>query len=126
MIDNATTTQLVLISNCSGTFSNDLERYRIRSCEKSREFVMVANDKNLRNVTDDCGGGGEIVETPVELVGGEGGSVVVDGANYTEVAERGFLLRWFSADCSDCERSGGRNMGRSTSGFGMWVFRYSQ
>ncbi|KAL8266849.1 hypothetical protein R6Q59_004193 [Mikania micrantha] len=108
MIDNATTTQLVLISNCSGTFSNDLERYRIRSCEKSREFVMVANDKNLRNVTDDCGGGGEIVETPVELVGGEGGSVVVDGANYTEVAERGFLLRWFSADCSDCERSGGR------------------
>ncbi|KAD3641580.1 hypothetical protein E3N88_30804 [Mikania micrantha] len=103
--DNNRTTQLVLISNCSGTFSNDLERYRIRSCEKSREFVMAANDKNLRNVTDGCGGGGEIVEMPVELVGGEGGSVVVDGGNYTEVAERGFLLRWFSADCSDCERS---------------------
>ncbi|KAL8201132.1 hypothetical protein R6Q57_012471 [Mikania cordata] len=105
--DNARTTQLVFISNCSGTFSNDLERYRIRSCEKSMEFVMAANDKNLRNVTDGCGGGGEIVETPVELVGG-GGSVVVDGGNYTEVAERGFLLRWFSADCSDCERSGGK------------------
>ncbi|KAD3641581.1 hypothetical protein E3N88_30805 [Mikania micrantha] len=108
MIDNATTTQLVFISNCSGMFSDDLERYRIRSCEKSREFVMVANDKNLRNVTDGCGGGVKIVETPVELVAGEKGSVVVDGGNYTEVAGRGFLVRWFTADCGVCERSGGR------------------
>ncbi|KAK9060024.1 hypothetical protein SSX86_020728 [Deinandra increscens subsp. villosa] len=115
-IDNVTTKQVMIISNCSGEFSPDLERYRVRSCGGSGEFVVAADDGNLGNVTGGCGGGGEIVEAPVEVVGGEG---VVDGGNYREVVERGFLVRWFAADCGVCERSGGR------CGFDATVFQFS-
>ncbi|KAL8229954.1 hypothetical protein R6Q57_014854 [Mikania cordata] len=59
-------------------------------------------------LTDGCGGGVEIVETPVELVDVEGRSVVVDSGHYMEVAARGFLVRLFSGDCGICEQSGGR------------------
>ncbi|KAI3696234.1 hypothetical protein L1987_79245 [Smallanthus sonchifolius] len=113
-IDSATTTRLVLISNCSGSIDPDLERYRIPGCGNSTRFVVAAGDGNLRNLSDGCdGGGGEIVEMPVELIGG-----MVDGRNYKEVVERGFLMTWQAADCGVCERSGGR------CGFNMSAFQF--
>ncbi|XP_023756048.1 LEAF RUST 10 DISEASE-RESISTANCE LOCUS RECEPTOR-LIKE PROTEIN KINASE-like 2.1 isoform X1 [Lactuca sativa] len=107
-IDNVSTTKLILISNCSSVLPVNLKRYRIRSCEESNEVVMLANDMNLRNVTTSCGYGRKVVETLVELSGEEGRSQVVDGDNYPEVVERGFVLHWLAADCGVCESSGGR------------------
>ncbi|KAL8241881.1 hypothetical protein R6Q59_012183 [Mikania micrantha] len=56
---------------------------------------------------------------PADLGGGDGRRVVVDGGNYIEVVERGFLMRWLAADCSVCERSGGR------CGFNTTTFQFS-
>lgn len=50
----------------------------------------------------------QVVEAPVELRGGEGGSKVVDNANYEEIMERGFTINWLVVDCGQCERSGGK------------------
>ncbi|KAM0019886.1 putative protein kinase RLK-Pelle-WAK-LRK10L-1 family [Helianthus debilis subsp. tardiflorus] len=104
IINNSTTSKIVRITRCENTtVATDLDKYRIRSCQtkNTTEFVMV-NDGNMRDV---CGGGGEIVEMPVELDGGE---TVVDGGNYLKVAERGFVMTWRAADCGVCEESGGR------------------
>ncbi|KAF5777345.1 putative protein kinase RLK-Pelle-WAK-LRK10L-1 family [Helianthus annuus] len=102
---NKTTTNL-LITRCENrTLGRDLDKYRIRSCQNSTEFVMVENDENMKRVRDGCGGGGDVVEMPVELGGGD---AEVDGGNYKEVAERGFVMTWLAANCSVCEESGGR------------------
>ncbi|KAL8218627.1 hypothetical protein R6Q57_022000 [Mikania cordata] len=105
VIDNSNTPKLLSISNCVMNVSADLDKYKIQSCEKSNEYVMVEDDRNLGNLMNGCD---KVVEIPVELGGGEGRSVVVDGGNYTEVVERGFEVRWLAADCGDCEESGGR------------------
>ncbi|KAI3733932.1 hypothetical protein L6452_13391 [Arctium lappa] len=118
-LNNATTTNLVFISNClNNTNTTTLDRYRIRSCEKSVELVMLANDTNLRTATEICGSGGGAVKTPVELGGGEG---VVDGENYAEVMRRGFVLSWFAADCGVCRENGGR-CGFNTTAFQFRCF----
>ncbi|KAI3817215.1 hypothetical protein L1987_11004 [Smallanthus sonchifolius] len=106
MVDKEKTARLLLFSNCLNKVSSDLERYRIRSCEKS-EYVMAANDGNLSDLMVGCGSG-KVVEMLAELDGGDGRSVVVDGGNYTEVVKKGFELRWQAADCGVCESSGGR------------------
>lgn len=117
-ISNVTNTTLLLISNCSVELPVNLERYRIGSCEKRDEMVILANDTNLRNLTTICGDGRRSVETPVDLSGEEGRSVVVDGGNYTEVLERGFVLHWLAADCGRCLSSGGRcGFNKTTFGF---------
>ncbi|KAJ9554283.1 hypothetical protein OSB04_018328 [Centaurea solstitialis] len=111
VLDNVTTTpvKLVFISNCFNNSRNEvLDRYRVRSCDRMGELVMLANDTRLRTAKEICGIGSGIVTTPVELSGGEGRSVVVDGTNYAEVVGRGFVLRWLAADCGDCRKSGGR------------------
>ncbi|KAJ0718073.1 putative wall-associated receptor kinase, galacturonan-binding domain-containing protein [Helianthus annuus] len=113
MIDNNTTTKLYSISSCSSNVSRVLEKYRNRLCE-NEEYVMVKDDMNFKNLTDGCGRGGKIVAMPVELGGGE----VVDGGNYMEVVEKGFVMRWHAADCGVCERSGGR------CGFNRTVFQF--
>ncbi|KAJ0824584.1 putative glycerophosphodiester phosphodiesterase, protein kinase RLK-Pelle-LRK10L-2 family [Helianthus annuus] len=104
LIDKTTTN--LLITRCENRrVGTDLEKYRIRSCQNSTEFVMVENHENMRRVRDGCGGGGDVVEMPVELGGGD---AEVDGGNYKEVAERGFVMTWLAANCGVCEESGGR------------------
>lgn len=119
---NASTMKLVFISNCSGNLTTDLEKYSIKSCERSnKEVVMLDNDPNLKNVTDICGNGSETVETPVELSGGVGRNLVVDGGNYRDVMERGFMLHWLATDCDVCLSSGGR-CGFNRTKFGFRCF----
>ncbi|KAJ9537341.1 hypothetical protein OSB04_030074 [Centaurea solstitialis] len=87
---NNDTTELVFISNCLNNTNTSLDRYRIRSCERIGELIMLATDTNLRTAAETCGNSGGVVTVamlPVELVGGEGR---VDGTNYAEVVERGF------------------------------------
>ncbi|KAI3692200.1 hypothetical protein L6452_32011 [Arctium lappa] len=56
-IDNDTTTEVVFISSCLNKTNPSLVRYRIPSCERSAELVMLANDTNLRTVVETCGNG---------------------------------------------------------------------
>ncbi|XP_076913983.1 LEAF RUST 10 DISEASE-RESISTANCE LOCUS RECEPTOR-LIKE PROTEIN KINASE-like 1.2 [Bidens hawaiensis] len=120
IVNKTTTTNLLMVSNCVELNSNSIfnstqfERYRIPSCETT-EYVMVEHDANFQTLMDGCGGGGKVVEIPVEL----DKSVEVDGGNYREVVERGFDMRWLAAECGGCESSGGR------CGFNMTVFQFS-
>ncbi|KAK9072766.1 hypothetical protein SSX86_009201 [Deinandra increscens subsp. villosa] len=112
-----TPTNLLSVSDCTNNnMSTDLERYRVRSCENiSKEYVMVENDRNLKNLMDRCGSGGKVVEMPVELANSH---VVVDGGNFTGVLERGFEMGWFAPYCDGCESSGGR------CGFNRTLFQF--
>ncbi|PWA83266.1 Protein kinase, catalytic domain-containing protein [Artemisia annua] len=120
-INNHTTQNLVLMSNCSGNTSSGLvpgmDIYRVgstRSCEKDTiKYAMLKNDTNLRNMTGRCS---VVVETPVETGGGEGWRV--NGTNYGEVMEQGFELTWRAPDCGECETSGG------TCGFNATALRF--
>nr|GEV85539.1 leaf rust 10 disease-resistance locus receptor-like protein kinase-like 1.2 [Tanacetum cinerariifolium] len=103
-INNHTTQNLVLMSNCSGNTSSGMDIYRVRSCEKdSIKYAMLKNDTNFSNMTGRCS---VVVEAPVEVSGDEGWRV--DGTNYGEVLERGFELTWQATDCCECAKSGGR------------------
>ncbi|KAK1416123.1 hypothetical protein QVD17_31911 [Tagetes erecta] len=121
-VDEEKTTKMLSYSNCRHNMSLDLERYRVGSCDnKSVEYVVLENDVNLKKLTDDCGGGGKVVEMFVDLGGGGGRSVVVDGGNYTEVVERGFEMEWRAAECDGCQQSGGR-CGFNTTAFQFRCF----
>ncbi|GKD86576.1 leaf rust 10 disease-resistance locus receptor-like protein kinase-like 1.2 protein, partial [Tanacetum coccineum] len=107
-IVNHTNQNLVLMSNCSGnSLDPGMDIYRvgsIGSCEKNTtEYAMLKADTNMKNMTRRCG---VVVETPVEVSGGEGWRV--DGTNYGEVMERGFEMTWRAQDCGECAKSGGR------------------
>ncbi|KAL4574504.1 hypothetical protein LXL04_021336 [Taraxacum kok-saghyz] len=118
-LDSSSTRNLVIISNCSGDLADGLEKYSVRSCGTgNKDAVMLDYDPYFRNVTARCGDGSAIVQMPVDLSGDYGRSVVVDGVNYPEVVETGFVLHWLAADCGGCLSSGGRcGFNKTTFGF---------
>ncbi|XP_071704975.1 rust resistance kinase Lr10-like [Rutidosis leptorrhynchoides] len=91
--------KLLLLSKCSRNISSSFDKYKISSCDDD-QYVMLNNDVNFDNVARHCG---NIVETPVD------GDMVVDGGNYADVVEQGFVIRWLAGDCGDCRKSGDKS-----------------
>ncbi|KAI3729449.1 hypothetical protein L6452_18108 [Arctium lappa] len=92
--------QLVFLMNCSSEFPQNLQRYRIGSCNPEIVLVMLSSDSNLRIGKQLCA---QVVVVPVEWPG-----EVVDGGNYVESMLRGFIMEWLAPTCYECEDSGGR------------------
>nr|XP_027095478.1 LEAF RUST 10 DISEASE-RESISTANCE LOCUS RECEPTOR-LIKE PROTEIN KINASE-like 2.4 isoform X1 [Coffea arabica] len=99
------TSRLHLLSNCNSKLPEVLSSYKVDYCDPfNREdlgLVMLGEDKNLNIALQECNTN---VLAPVE-VDKNGGNGIVD---YEGLLRKGFLLNWKVADCSECERSGGR------------------
>ncbi|XP_027151536.1 LEAF RUST 10 DISEASE-RESISTANCE LOCUS RECEPTOR-LIKE PROTEIN KINASE-like 1.2 isoform X1 [Coffea eugenioides] len=99
------TSRLHLLSNCNSKLPEVLSSYKVNYCDPSNKedlgLVMLGEDRNLNIALQECNTN---VLAPVE-VDKNGGNGIVD---YEGLLRKGFLLNWTVADCSRCERSGGR------------------
>ncbi|XP_010279326.1 PREDICTED: LEAF RUST 10 DISEASE-RESISTANCE LOCUS RECEPTOR-LIKE PROTEIN KINASE-like 2.1 [Nelumbo nucifera] len=98
---------LFIFFNCSSLLDDAYSRYRINCTPHDYTFsplTLFEGDPELNSsyLFQECD---KSVLAPVEK---EIGDEIFQGKMYQEILNKGFLLRWNAANCSDCLESGGQ------------------
>ncbi|XP_010279339.1 PREDICTED: LEAF RUST 10 DISEASE-RESISTANCE LOCUS RECEPTOR-LIKE PROTEIN KINASE-like 1.2 isoform X3 [Nelumbo nucifera] len=98
---------LFIFFNCSSLLDDAYSRYRINCTPHDYTFsplTLFEGDPELNSsyLFQECD---KSVLAPVEKEIGDG---IFPGKMYQEILNKGFLLRWNAANCSDCLESGGQ------------------